>query len=141
MGKIEMAISVEIITPNQVICSEEVSSLTVETAMGEIEILPMHRPLITLLEVGSAHLKLLNGLIKTIATSRGILKLENDRATLVVEEAVNIHGLRAATTAEHAQTLAKEALKVTISQNNLEQNELEQLEAKIRAELNKKLQK
>ncbi|MDR1435215.1 MAG: ATP synthase F1 subunit epsilon [Puniceicoccales bacterium] len=141
MKKIEMAITVEIITPNQVICSEEVSSLTVDTTMGEIEILPMHRPLITLLEVGSARLKLPNGLIKTIATSSGILKLENDRAVLTVEEAVNVHGLCVASSVEEARILAKNALETTVMRGNLEQNELERLEAKVRSELTKRLSK
>ncbi|MDR1591051.1 MAG: ATP synthase F1 subunit epsilon [Puniceicoccales bacterium] len=136
-----MALFVEIITPNRVICSREVASLVVNSTMGEIEILPEHRPIVALLEVGSTHLKLPNGQTETIATSSGILKLENDRAILVVEEAIDIHGLLSTATAEYAKILAKEALKATINQGNLEQNELDQLEAKIRAELNKKLQK
>jgi F-type H+-transporting ATPase subunit epsilon len=136
-----MTLFVEIITPHRVIYSGKVASLVVNSALGEMEILPEHRPIVSLLEVGSARLKLPNGQTETIATSSGILKLENDRAILVVEEAVDIHGLPSAATAENAKTLAKEALKTTINQGNLEQNELEQLEAKIRAELNKKLQK
>ncbi|MDR2812324.1 MAG: ATP synthase F1 subunit epsilon [Puniceicoccales bacterium] len=136
-----MALFVEIMTPNRVICSKEVASLVVDSVLGEMEILPEHRPIIALLEVGSTRLKLPDGQMETIATSSGILKLENDRVILVVEEAVNIHGLRAAMTVEHAKTLAKEALRTTINQGNLEQNELEHLEARIRAELNKRLQK
>ncbi|MDR1366800.1 MAG: ATP synthase F1 subunit epsilon [Puniceicoccales bacterium] len=136
-----MALFVEIMTPSQVICSQEVISLVVDSVMGEIEILPEHRPIIVLLDVGSTRLKFSDGKVETIATSSGILKLENDRAILVVEEAINIHGLQTAATVENAKALAQEALKATINQGNLEQNELEQLEAKIRAELNKKLQK
>jgi F-type H+-transporting ATPase subunit epsilon len=136
-----MALFVEIMTPNRVICSKEVASLVVDSALGEMEILPEHRPIIALLEVGSTRLKLPDGQVEIIATSSGILKLENDRVILVVEEAVDIHGLRAATTAEHAKTLAKEVLMATINRGNLEQSELDQLEARVRAELNKKLQK
>ncbi|MDR1906946.1 MAG: F0F1 ATP synthase subunit epsilon [Puniceicoccales bacterium] len=136
-----MPLFVEIITPNQVICSKEIASLGINSTMGEMEILPEHRPIVVLLVVGSTRLKLLDGRIETVATSSGILKLENDRAVLVVEEAVNVHELETAATVEGAKVLAKEALKATISQGNLEQSELDQLEAKIRAELNKKLQK
>ncbi|MDR2806964.1 MAG: ATP synthase F1 subunit epsilon [Puniceicoccales bacterium] len=136
-----MAICVEVITPYQVVCTEEVVSLTVNTVMGEIEILPMHRPLMTILEVGSARLKLLDGSQKTIATSSGIFKLENDRAVLTVEEAVKIYGLRVASSIEEAKMLAKNALKTTLIRGNLEQNELERLEAKVRSELTKKLLK
>jgi F-type H+-transporting ATPase subunit epsilon len=136
-----MALFVEIMTPSRVICSKEVMSLVVDSTMGEMEILAEHRPIIALLEVGSIRLKLPDGQWETIATSLGILKLENNRAILIVEEAIDIHGLQAATTAEHVKALAKEALGATINQGNLEQNELDQLEAKVRAELNKKLQK
>jgi F-type H+-transporting ATPase subunit epsilon len=118
-----------------------VVSLVVDTAIGEIEILPMHRPLMTLLKVGSVRLKLLDGSIKTVATSAGILKLENDRVILTVEEAVDIYGLNAATSIEDAKTLAENALKKTIMRGSLEQNELDCLEAKVRSELIKKLSK
>ncbi|MDR3317307.1 MAG: ATP synthase F1 subunit epsilon [Puniceicoccales bacterium] len=136
-----MSIAVKIITPNQVVCSEEVAVLRVDTVMGEIEILPMHRPLIALLKVGSVRLKLWDDSIKTIATASGILKLEHDQAVLVVEEAVNVHEIRVASSVEEAKVLAKNALKTAVTRGNLEQNELNQLEAKIRAELNKKLKK
>jgi F-type H+-transporting ATPase subunit epsilon len=136
-----MALFVEIMTPNQVICSKEVASLVVDSVSGEMEILPEHRPIIALLEVGSTRLKLPDGQVETIATSSGILKLENNRAILAVEEAVNIRSLQVAATVEQAKTLAQKALKATIDRGNLEQNELEQLETKIRAELSKKLRK
>ncbi|MDR2200531.1 MAG: ATP synthase F1 subunit epsilon [Puniceicoccales bacterium] len=136
-----MPIRVEIVTPNRVICSEEAVSLVVDTAMGEIEILPMHRPLIALLEVGSARLRMANGAQKTVAISSGILKLEHDRAILVVEEAVSMGKLPLASSVEEARRLAQNALKTTVVQGNLEQGELECLEAKIRSELAKKLTK
>jgi F-type H+-transporting ATPase subunit epsilon len=136
-----MSLFVEIITPNQVVCAKEVTSLVVDSSMGELEILPEHRPIVAILETGSTRLKLQNGNIETIATSSGILNLENNRATLVVEEAVNIHELRTVSSIEEAKLLAKNALKVSVARGNLEQKELDQLEAKVRAELNKKLKK
>jgi F0F1-type ATP synthase epsilon subunit len=45
-----MALFVEIMTPNQVICSKEVASLVVDSVSSEMEILPEHRPIITFLE-------------------------------------------------------------------------------------------
>jgi F-type H+-transporting ATPase subunit epsilon len=136
-----MSLFVEIITPNQVLCSKEAASLIVDSSTGELEILPEHRPLIAILETGSTRLKFSNGSMETIATSSGILDFENNRAVLVVEEAVNIRELRTVSSIEEAKLLAKNALKMALARGNLEQNELDQLEAKIRAELNKKLKK
>jgi hypothetical protein len=59
----------------------------------------------------------------------------------VVEEAVNADEFEAAMTVERAKALPKEAAKATISQGNVEQNELDQLERKSRPELNEKLDK
>jgi F-type H+-transporting ATPase subunit epsilon len=136
-----MPLFVEIITPSRVICSEEVLSVVVYSKLGEMEILPEHRPMVALLEVGSVFLKFPGGKTETVTTSSGILNSENDRVVLVVEEAVDVHSLKVAADVEDAKFLAKEALKATADRGNLEQNELERLEAKIRAELNKKLQK
>ncbi|MDR0590824.1 MAG: ATP synthase F1 subunit epsilon [Puniceicoccales bacterium] len=136
-----MSLFVEIITPGQVICSKEVASLVVDSAVGELEILPEHRPLVAILETGSTRLKFFDGTTETIATSSGILNLENNRAILMVEEAVNIHELRIISSVGEAKLLAKNALKMAAARGNLEQSELDRLEAKIRAELNKKLKK
>jgi F-type H+-transporting ATPase subunit epsilon len=136
-----MSLFVEIITPGQVICSKEVASVVVDSAMGELEILPEHRPLVAILETGSTRLKFFDGSTETIATSSGILNLENNRAVLMVEEAVNIHELRVISSIEEAKLLAKNALKTAVARGNLEQSELDRLEAKVRAELNKKLKK
>jgi ATP synthase F1 epsilon subunit len=136
-----MSLFVEIITPDRVICAKEVASLAVNSGMGELEILAEHRPLVAILETGSTRLKFFDGSTETIATSSGILNLENNRAVLVVEEAVSIHELRVISSVEEAKLLAKNALKMAVARGNLEQAELARLEAKIRAELNKKLKK
>lgn len=134
-----MPLSVEIVTPSQVVCSEEVASLVVDSALGELELLPQHRPLIALLVNGSVRMKRSDGTSETVATSQGILHLENDRAVLVVEEAVNIQQLPGGIEIKDAQKLAEDALKTARERGNLEQNIIDQLEAKVRSELVKKL--
>jgi hypothetical protein len=49
--------------------------------------------------------------------------------------------LRVIFSVEEAKLLAKNALKVAVARGNLEQSELDRLEAKVHAELYKKLKK
>lgn len=135
-----MSLQLEVVTPSRTICPGSVESLVVDTAVGEIEILPGHRPLMTLLENGSARFRFTDGHTGIIAISSGILHLENDTVVLVVEEAVDVHHLEAQEI-EDAQMLAQQALQNVIAQGNLEESELEQLSAKVRSELLKKLKK
>lgn len=134
-----MSLTVEIVTPSQIVCSEEVASLTVDSTLGELELLPQHRPLVALLVNGSVRMHLTDGTTETVATSQGILHLENDRVFLVVEEAVNIRQLPEGVEIKDAQKSAEDALKAARERGNLEQSIIDQLEAKVRSELVKKL--
>nr|MDE6576513.1 ATP synthase F1 subunit epsilon [Opitutales bacterium] len=109
-----MSLQVEVVTPARTITATEVASLAVDTTMGEIEILPGHRPLMTLLETGSARLRFVDGHTEIIATSSGILHLENDSVVLVVEEAVDVHRLEVQEL-EDAKMLAQQALQEVVT--------------------------
>jgi F0F1-type ATP synthase epsilon subunit len=67
-----MLLFVEIINPGQVICSKEVVSVAVDSVMGELEILPEHRPLVVILETGNTRLKFFDRSAETIATSSAV---------------------------------------------------------------------
>ena len=135
-----MSLSVEVVTPAQVFSFEHVISLTVETSLGELEILPNHQPLIATLEIGSAQMRFEDGHRESIAISSGILHLEDDYVVLAVEQAVDVRNVEMSAI-DDAKILAQQALKQAIDQGNLEQSELELLSAKVRSELLKKLKK
>ena len=135
-----MSLVVEIVTPSHVFCCQEVASLVVDSSLGELEILPQHQPLIAVLETGSARLKFNDGHTESIATSSGILHLENDYVVLAVEQAVDVNCIDV-DGIDDAKALAQQALQRVIDQGNLEQNELDLLSAKVRSELLKKLKK
>ena len=50
-------IKFEITTPERVVYTDEVDSITIPTAKGEITVLPDHIPLIALLVSGELHIK------------------------------------------------------------------------------------
>jgi hypothetical protein len=79
-----LALFVYIMTPSHVMCFREVASPGVDSAAGEIEILPEHRLITALLDVSSSRLKLPNGKVESRTTLSGILKFENDWALELV---------------------------------------------------------
>lgn len=137
-----MPITVDIITPSQVIFKDRVvTSLVVDTTQGEIEILPAHRPLLTLLDCGLARLHLPGQGEEAIAVSSGLLKLENDHAVLLVAEAVSVHMSDTEDSIETAKKIAYKALSEAHRAGEIDQEYFNQIEAKIRAQLLKKADK
>ena len=136
-----MSILVEIVTPVGVVCSKDVDSLILDTSEGEIQILPDHRPLISLLEVG--FVRMVNGTSEEkIAISKGLLNYENNFATILVGEAIDItSSLELEQNVLAAEKSGREIFEKIHQQGILEQEELNRLEAKIRAKINKNLDK
>jgi F-type H+-transporting ATPase subunit epsilon len=125
-----MSIFLEIITPAQRIFSSEVSSVVIPTALGEIEILPDHRPIIALVWPGSLMVSTGENR-ENIAVSSGFLKLENNRLMVLVDEAVDIKSVDI-DSVKNAKEAAEKALELARSKSDYNQEEIEKLEAKIR---------
>jgi F-type H+-transporting ATPase subunit epsilon len=135
-----MPISVKIITPTGVVLERDVDSLIIDTTMGEVQILPEHRPLIAKVEVGSA--RLISGSSEyDIAVSTGLLQFENNNAVVLVGEAINVASDdRISKEIADAESSAQSILDEIHRQGVLEQEELDSLAAKIRAKINKNLE-
>ncbi|MDR2735348.1 MAG: ATP synthase F1 subunit epsilon [Puniceicoccales bacterium] len=125
-----MQIFLEIITPGDVVFSGEASSVTIPTALGEIQILPEHRPIIALVWPGSVVVSIDENR-EDIAVSSGFLKLENNRLLLLVDEAVDIKSVDIDSVAD-AKEAAEKALEAARSKGDYDQEKIESLEAKIR---------
>lgn len=135
-----MSISVKIITPVGVVLDKIADSLIVDTAMGEIQILPDHRPLITKIEVGSVRL-LTGAKDEDIAVSTGLLQFENNNAVILIGEAINVASdARISKSISDAERSAQDVLDEIHRQGVLDQEELDRLAAKIRANINKNLE-
>ena len=82
MAKINLTIS----TPERVVLQDEVDQLTVPTQMGEITILPDHRPLLVNLAPGVMLAKT-NGDEIEMAISGGFLELHSNKLTVLADTA------------------------------------------------------
>lgn len=76
----------EIVTPDRLVYSKQVSSLSVKGVEGELGILPGHIPLVTPLQVAAMTVKA-DGQSTTIAVHGGFLEVHKDKVTVLAESA------------------------------------------------------
>jgi F-type H+-transporting ATPase subunit epsilon len=78
----------EVVTPEGEVFSEEIEMLSARTALGTIGILARHEPLLALLEPSELRLYRSESEIVRFAQAEGYLQFVENRALLLVEEAV-----------------------------------------------------
>jgi len=80
--------SVEVLTPEGEVFSEEVEMLSTRTSIGSIGILAGHAPLLAMLEPTELRLYRSESEIVRFAQAEGYLQFANNRALVLVEEAI-----------------------------------------------------
>jgi F-type H+-transporting ATPase subunit epsilon len=78
----------EVVTPEGAVFSEEIEMLSARTALGTIGILARHEPLLALLEPSELRLYRSEGDIVRFAQAEGYLQFADNRALVLVEEAI-----------------------------------------------------
>ena len=78
----------EVVTPEGEVFSEEIEMLSARTALGTIGILARHEPLLALLEPSELRLYRSESEIVRFAQAEGYLQFVDNRALVLVEEAV-----------------------------------------------------
>ncbi|ULO07918.1 F0F1 ATP synthase subunit epsilon [Paenibacillus sp. 19GGS1-52] len=76
----------EIVTPEHLVYSKQVNSLTVKGADGDLGILPGHIPLVTPLQVAPMSVKA-DGVTITVAVHGGFVEVHKDKVTVLAESA------------------------------------------------------
>jgi F-type H+-transporting ATPase subunit epsilon len=87
----------EVLTPEGEVFNEEVEMLSTYTALGSIGILANHEPVLALLEPTELRLYRSEGEIVRFAQAEGYLQFADNRALVLVEEAVPPEALDRAT--------------------------------------------
>ena len=80
--------SVEVLTPEGEVFSEEVEMVSTRTTLGSIGILAMHEPVLATLEPTELRLYRSESEIVRYAQAEGYLQFAENRALLLVEEAI-----------------------------------------------------
>ena len=104
-----MPITLEVVTPERKVLSEEVDHVVLPTeAGGEIDVLPGHIHLMTMIEPGElTYYK--GGNRESIAIARGFIEVIGDTVSVLTEAAIEVDEIDA-TSLEQARARAAEAL-------------------------------
>lgn len=96
----------EIVTPERLIFSEQVNSLVVRGAEGELGILPGHVPFVTPLQIAPVSIKA-DGKELKIAVAGGFVEVRKEKVVILAESAelaTEIDVIRAKAALERAET-------------------------------------
>ena len=106
-----MSLKFQIITPERIVFQDEVDQVTLNTADGEITVLPNHVPLVTLLKPGEMICKK-NNTEYPHAVSGGFAEIRPDNSVIILadsaERAEEIDVSRAEEARQRAEKLMKE---------------------------------
>lgn len=123
-----MSILLEIIVPNGKVYSKEVDSVVLPTSGGEVGILAGHIPLMTDLVPGELRV-VTAGVEDYLAVSKGFVKVEHDRVSILAEAAIHIDEIDLQEV-EEARARAKEAIEdAKKDKTQIDVSELESLDA------------
>jgi F-type H+-transporting ATPase subunit epsilon len=90
----------KVVTPEGVLFDGEVRELEVTSVSGGMGILARRAPIVADLKLGQVRAELEDGTWKTWATEEGFVQSSNSTATVVVEDAIALEDVDAATAAE-----------------------------------------
>jgi F-type H+-transporting ATPase subunit epsilon len=96
----EHKLDVEVLTPEGEVFEGEVQQVSTRTEVGEIGILANHAPLLAALQPAELRLHVSDSETKRYAQAHGWLQMFDNRARLLVEEAIDPADLDAATLKE-----------------------------------------
>lgn len=86
-----MALTLEIITPEGKAFTAEVQDVVLPTEKGEVDILPGHQPLLTIVEPGEVQATLEGNKREYLAVDKGFARIQNDVVSVLTEGAINVH--------------------------------------------------
>ena len=102
------SLQLDIVTPEKAVYSGVVSEVGLPGTLGEIGVLPGHRPLLTLLAGGTLSASG-SGTSRVFAVGSGIAEISDDRVTVLVTRCDGADDIDVASAREHLAALEKEA--------------------------------
>ena len=133
-----MGLTLEIVTPEKKVYSKAVNEVVLPTTTGELDLLPGHLPLVTLLEPGEIIAKGKEA-VEHLAIDKGFARVKNDVISILTEAAIDVEAIDLSSVAE-ARKRAEQAL-AKAKEENLDPAEIERLEAVSRFALVQQLSK
>ena len=136
-----MSLRLEIVTPEAQVYSQEVDGVIAPTAEGDINVLPGHIPLISILEAGELEVQQ-NGSTGTtaLAVDRGYLQVAGDKVSILTEAAIDVEDIDL-DEAHQARERAAANLEKAKNDQEMDPEEMERLEAQFRFAMAREISK
>ena len=99
---------VEVLTPEGEVFNDEVEMVSTRTTVGSIGVLANHAPVLAMLDPTELRLYVSESEIVRFAQAEGYMQIANNRALLLVEEAIPPDELDASDLRERLQTAERE---------------------------------
>ena len=106
-------LKLEIVTPEAIVCSEDVDMVTLPAVEGQIGILPQHIPLMTQMVPGEMILRQ-SGSERSLAVGEGLVEVTGDRVAILTDMAIAAENIDEAK-AEEARQQAAARLRKKLS--------------------------
>ncbi|MGE9296465.1 MAG: ATP synthase F1 subunit epsilon [Puniceicoccales bacterium] len=132
-----MPLKLEIVTPEKIVYSETVEEVSLPTTTGQIDILPGHQPLLTMVMGGDVVAR--GQKTEQLAIDKGFARVQEDTISILTEAAIEVDKIDL-NFVEEAQKRAEEALEKA-RQENVDPAQIEQLEQVVRFAIVQKLAK
>ncbi|MDR3144021.1 MAG: ATP synthase F1 subunit epsilon [Puniceicoccales bacterium] len=140
IGENAMPLLLKIVTPIGIALERSVESVVLPAADGEIEILPGHLPLVTIIQPGELVAKV-DGPREYFAIDAGFAMVIRDSVLVLTDESLNINDDDLAEI-EKAEERAKRALEDARSRREaMDPEEIRKLDAKVKYQMARKLAK
>jgi len=132
-----MPIKLEIVTPEKIVYSQTVEEVVLPTKQGEIDVLPGHQPLLTMVVGGEVTAR--GATTEHLAIDQGFARVQSDTISILTEAAIDIEKIDI-DLVEQAQQRAEAALKKA-REENVDPAQIEELERVVRFAIVQKLAK
>lgn len=133
-----MPLTLEIVTPEEKVYSEEVDHVVVPTNSGKIDILPNHVPVISKLTAGDLKVEK-SGNFEYLAVSSGFVEVYSNKVSILTDEALKVSE-KDDSAIEEAVNRAQKAL-AEAKKSNLDLAAIQKLEAAARFALAQQIAK
>lgn len=134
-----MAFTLEIVTPEGKAYADTVEHVVIPTTDGEIDVLPGHIPLLSMIQPGE--LKVVrSGHEECLAVDKGFVRILGDTVAVLTEAAINVDEIDLSSVQE-AESRATTALDEARKNKDIDPSEIERLEAVARFSITQKLAK
>jgi F-type H+-transporting ATPase subunit epsilon len=124
-----MPLLLEIVTPESKVYSEMVDHVVVPTVQGEIDVLPGHIPLLSVMQPGELRVGK-GGNTSLLAVDKGFVQVRGDKVSVLTDAAINIEAIDLAAL-DKAREEAERALADARTRNE-DASAIEELETKAR---------